>query len=491
MRLSFYFRYLDFLTRTSGFTRNMQAVLLGVLATLALPPVHFFPTVFIAFPGLFVLLQSAPTKKRASLDGFYFGLGHFISGFYWIAYSLMVDPERYAWLIPFTVIGLNGLIALFPTLFAFVFKFISEKLHLADPSRLLAAIGIFSLLWLGDEYLRGHIFTGFPWNLIGYVWTASDISMQIFWWLGAYLTSFLTVLISLAPLLLNRAAHERLVGYGLLACIVLICLAGAGRLSNAANEMIAGITLRIVQADIPQTDKWDPKKRWAAYRQHLALSRSKGYENITHIIWPETAMTYMFTSGDRWARELAEVAPEHGALLTGVVRMEGSFQDGTVKLFNSLQSVNRQAQVQLVYDKIKLVPFGEFIPLRDWIPIPKITVGTIDFSRGTNHQALTLPGLPPIKPLICYEAIFPEMSSGAYPAWLLNITNDAWFGDSPGPYQHLMMSRVRAVEQGVPLIRAANTGISAVIDPYGRILQQLPLNTPGIIDTPLPKPIPR
>ena len=158
------------------------------------------------------------------------------------------------------------------------------------------------------------------------------------------------------------------------------------------------------------------------------------------------------------------------------------------RYYNSVVALGSEAGR---YDKRHLVPFGEFIPFRSWIPIPKITVGTVDFSRGSVRHSLTLPGLPPIKPLICYEAIFPEMSEGAYPAWILNITNDAWFGDSPGPYQHLAMSRVRAVEQGVPLIRVANTGMSAVIDSYGRVLKRLPLNTRGIIDTALPKPISR
>lgn len=489
---SFYRYYLLMVAHSTGFKRNIHAMTIGALATFALPPFHIFPLVFLSFPALLAMLLQAPTRKRAFADGFWFGLGHFVSGFYWIAYSLMVDPGRYAWLIPFTVIGLNGLIALFPALFALAFCLISKPLRLQEESRLIPAIGIFALLWLGQEWMRGHILTGFPWNLIGYAWTVTDASMQIYWWTGIYAASLLTVIIALSPLLLLRAEHtQKWLGRFLVSLMVLITLAGAVRLMNAENGMVDNVKLRMVQANIPQTDKWEPNKRWAAFRQYLTLSRSEGYEDVTHIIWPETAMTYMFTSGDRWAHELAQVAPENGALLTGVVRLEGSFQDGTAKLYNSLQAVNRKAQVQLTYDKIKLVPFGEFIPLRSWIPIPKITVGSVDFSRGTVRHALTLPGLPPFKPLICYEAIFPEMSEGAYPAWILNITNDAWFGDSPGPYQHLAMSRVRAVEQGVPLIRVANTGMSAVIDPYGRVLKRLPLNTRGIIDTALPKPVAR
>lgn len=488
---AFYRYYLLMVAHSSGFRRNLHAITLGILATLALPPFHIFPLVFIAFPALFAMLQEAPTGKRAFADGFWFGLGHFVSGFYWIAYSLMVDPGRYGWLIPFTVIGLNGLIALFPSLFALAFFLVSRKLRVREQARAITAIFVFALLWLGQEWLRGHILTGFPWNLIGYVWTVTDSSMQIYWWLGIYLTSYLTIFIALAPVLLTLENRQKWMGRGLIALAIFITLAGSVRLMNGENGTVDQVKLRMVQANIPQTDKWDPKKRWAAFRQYLALSRSEGYEDVTHIIWPETAMTYMFTSGDRWAKELAEVAPKNGALLTGVVRLEGSFQDGTARLYNSLQAVNREAQVQLTYDKIKLVPFGEFIPLRQWLPIPKITVGTVDFSRGTVRHPLTLPGLPPIKPLICYEAIFPEMSSGSYPAWILNITNDAWFGDSPGPYQHLAMSRVRAVEQGVPLIRVANTGMSAVIDPYGRVLKRLPLNTRGIIDTSLPKPVTR
>lgn len=486
-----------FETRLSSFAtlagkrRSVYAAFLGVLTTLALPPFNIFFTLWISLPGLYVLLQQAPTKKRAWADGFWFGVGHFITAFYWIAYSLMVDPGRYAWLIPFTVFGLNAIIALYPSLFALVFKAASNALRLSQRPASMGVL-LFAGLWVGQEWLRGHLFTGFPWSLIGYTWTASDASMQIFWWLGTYPASAFTVAVALAPILLfSLRRADRFLGVVLLACALLFVVAGQVRLSGAKDEMVEGVKLRIVQANIPQTDKWNPARRWSAFRTYMALSRSEGYDGVTHIIWPETAMTYMFQPGDRWARELAKVAPENGALLTGVVRLDGSFMDGTAKLYNSLQAVNRQAQVPLSYDKIKLVPFGEFIPFRRFIPIPKITVGTIDFSRGKKQHSYTLPGLPPFRPLICYEAIFPEMSAGAYPAWLLNITNDAWFGTSPGPYQHLAMSRVRAVEQGVPLIRAANTGISAVIDPYGRILKNIPLNQRGIIDTELPKPIVR
>lgn len=489
--VSFYRSKLTALASLTGRRRSVYAAFLGVLTTLALPPFHVFFLLWVSFPGFYLLLQQAPTKKRAWADGFWFGIGHFVTAFYWIAYSLMVDPGRYAWLIPFTVFGLNAIIALYPSLFALAFKAANDALRLQARPAVWGVLA-FAGLWLGQEWLRGHLFTGFPWSLTGYVWTASDAAMQIFWWLGTYPASGLTVVIALAPILLfSMRTHDRVLSVGLFASVLLFVAAGAMRLSHASNDIVDGVTLRIVQANIPQTDKWNPARRWSAFRTYTALSRSEGYEKVSHIIWPETAMTYMFQPGDRWARELAKVAPEQGALLTGVVRLDGSFVNGDAKLYNSLQAVNRQAQVQLSYDKIKLVPFGEFIPLRRFIPIPKITVGTIDFSRGRKQHSYTLPGLPPFRPLICYEAIFPEMSAGSYPAWLLNITNDAWFGTSPGPYQHLAMSRVRAVEQGVPLIRAANTGVSAVIDPYGRILQQIPLNKRGIIDTKLPKPVVR
>jgi apolipoprotein N-acyltransferase len=224
--------------------------------------------------------------------------------------------------------------------------------------------------------------------------------------------------------------------------------------------------------------------------KYAKLTRSEGYEKITHIIWPETAMTYAFASGDYWAKELASLVPENGLLFTGVVRAEGGVASkDALRIYNSVQAVDHEAVVRFVYDKNKLVPFGEFVPFRGILPVEKITHGQLDFTPGPGAIAWSdMPErLPEVAPLICYEAIFPGYSDHTKPDWLLNITNDAWFGISTGPYQHLQMSRARAVEQGVPLLRAANTGISAYVDAYGRVLKMLPLGVTGVLDNKLPK----
>lgn len=469
----------------TGWRRNLTALLLGVMATLALPPFYLLPLLPLSLCGLYWLVKAAPRLRRSTLDGWWFGVGYFAAGLYWIGNALLVDAERFGWLIPFAAIGLSGGLGLFMALTTLLF-------HRFRRVGGFMGIWLFALCWLALECVRGVIFTGFPWNLIGYVWSFSNLTVQLYAFLGVYVTGFLTVLLALLPAALIAAkprTHTTRIACLLTTGFFLVLLfVGYERLESAHSDTVDGVMLRLVQPAIPQTLKWDPEHQMEGLQKLASLSVSAGKESITHIIWPESAMPFAFRTGDIWAERLAELVPPKGALLTGVTRTSGSKDDKTLEIFNSIQAVTAKGTVVMAYDKAKLVPFGEFVPFREILPIEKITPGTLDFSRGKRGQSFAPAGLPVFRPLICYESIFPELSADAYPAWLLNVTNDAWFGDSTGPRQHAEMARARAVEQGVPLVRVANTGISMVVDGYGRVRQELALGLTGVIDSPLPKP---
>jgi len=258
-------------------------------------------------------------------------------------------------------------------------------------------------------------------------------------------------------------------------------------LANAPEAMVPVVTLRIVQPDIRQQLKWRDDQRAANFAKLMRLSRAPSDRSLTAIIWPETAAPFFLASDQRLRSILAQAVPDDGLLITGASRIMPPRQKPR-RIWNSVHAVDGTGSVRATYDKFHLVPFGEYVPFRKWVSLPKITLGAVDFSRGPGPRTLRLNGLPPVSPLICYEVIFPGnvARSDDRPAWLLNVTNDAWFGISSGPHQHLASARMRAVEEGLPLVRAANTGISAVFDGYGRRVATLGLGEEGVIDAPLP-----
>jgi apolipoprotein N-acyltransferase len=365
----------------------------------------------------------------------------------------------------------------------------------------LARVLVFAIAWSAAEWLRGFVLTGFPWNPIGSVWAFSHLTMQPAAAIGVYGLGFVTLTAAAMPALMgwtgapSKAQARRrwrpvAASFAVLAAFM---IAGLVRLLDAAPGTVDDVRLRIVQANIAQTHKWRGALRQAHLERHLRLTRAPGFEKITHVIWPETAAPY-FLSIDAGARAaIAAVAPKGGLVVTGAVRRTAR---RPIKFWNSLQAIDSAGRIVGNYDKHHLVPFGEYIPLRRYLPIKKIAGGDAEFSRGPGPVTLSLPGLPPVSPLICYEAIFPAAvvattgTNGARrPDWLLNVTNDAWFGASAGPYQHLAAARFRAVEEGLPLVRAANTGISAVFDAHGREIARLGLGQTGVLDAPLPRPL--
>ncbi|PPR38256.1 MAG: hypothetical protein CFH35_01175, partial [Alphaproteobacteria bacterium MarineAlpha9_Bin5] len=333
---------------------------------------------------------------------------------------------------------------------------------------------------------------GFPWNLMGYVWGFSDNMIQVAAVTGVFGMSAVTVFGAAVALTVvkvdGRFALRRWIWVGVAAAgLTAIWAGGALRLSNAHEDMVEGVRLRIVQANIAQHHKWLPDLRKAHFAEHLALTQMAAMQRITHVIWPETATPYALGRDDRIRQMIGAVTPPDGLLITGAIRISKG-EEAPQRIWNSLRAISVSGDIVGSYDKMRLVPFGEYVPLRDWLPIDKLVEGSRDYSRGNAERTLELEGLPLVGPLICFEVIFPGsvVDKTKRPQWLLNLTNDAWYGNSTGPYQHLVQARFRSVEEGLPLIRAANTGISAAVDAYGRVVTSLGLGERGVLDTGLP-----
>ena len=477
------------LKTATGWQRRGWAFLLGALATLAQPPVGAMPVLLLAVPGLLWLLDGAEGRRAAFALGWWFGFGFFVVGLYWISFALLVDIAAFWWLMPVAVCGLPAGLALFTGI-------VTQAVWMAR-FKGLARVVAFALAWTAAEWLRGHLFTGFPWLLIGYGWVPWTPVLQTAAFTGIYGLSLLTLLVAGLPTLLGEPAPSRrralvLLGAGL-GLFAVIAVAGSIRLNNSDTGMVEGVRLRLVQANVGQSMKWDPREREGNFQRHLALSLSPAETRPTAVIWPETAITFFLAQDERHRYALANAVPPGGLILTGAPRATLA-EDKTVRFWNSLLAIDGAGTIVGGYDKAHLVPFGEYMPGRAWLPS---WVGTIasrgsDFSAGPGPRTLHLPGLPPVSPLICYEAIFPGAVTDPAdrPQWLLNLTNDAWYGLSAGPHQHFAITQARAVEEGLPLVRVANTGISGVVDAYGRITARLGLGEGGFIDSALPRALP-
>ena len=468
----------------TGWRRYGLSALCGICAAAALPPLHLLPLLIPAFSGLLWLADGASRPRQMALLGWSFGFGFFLAGLYWVGISFLVEAERFAWAIPFALAGLSAGLGLF----------IALAFYLVGLTRTTGLARVFALAtaWLLLEGLRTWILTGFPWNLLGSVWSFSPAVLQLAALTGVWGLSFMTVLAAAAPALLGESQRGR--GWLPVACLCLLPLAawagGSLRLAGAPEgERVPGVRLRIVQPAIEQSLKWDPARRGEHVLQQMRLSAAPAAVPVTHVIWAETAVPFYLALEAELRRALGRIVPPGGLLLTGAVRRAPAGQSPGGP-WNSFHALDPAGEIVATYDKFHLVPFGEYVPFRAVLSVAKLTAGESDFLAGPGLRTLDLPGLPPFSPLICYEVIFPGAvaAEGARPAWLLNVTNDAWFGTSSGPYQHFAMARLRAVEEGLPLVRAANTGISGVVDPYGRVVAELGLGETGVLDSDLPRP---
>ncbi|MFC3168222.1 apolipoprotein N-acyltransferase [Paracoccus fontiphilus] len=442
---------------------------LGLIAALGLPPFGLW----IATPvALALVIRRASRASNAFWPMLAAGLGWFCLSMHWIVEPFLVEPEIHGWMAPFALF----LLALGGALFWAIPAGWAARLATDAPRRALA---IAAALVLSD-WLRGWIFTGLPWSLTGHVWIDTPVA-QTAAWTGALGLSLSTLALAVLPSLLRPVSAA-------LAALLLTCglwLGGMARLAQPLPPDTQTI-LRIVQPNAEQHLKWDPE--WAAifFQRLLDLSAAPGSRDL--VVWPETAVNFLLEDAEPVLPAMAQAA---GApLVMGIQRRDGS------RFFNSLVTLDTDATVGQIYDKFHLVPFGEYIPWGD--ALAQLGIGAFAAQQGNGYSAgpgpaiMAAPGVPDFQPLICYEAIFPQHLRGLdqRPGWLLQATNDAWFGQFSGPYQHLAQARLRAIESGLPLVRAANTGISAVIDPHGHVRQSLGLGVEGKIDAPLPASLP-
>ena len=489
-----------------GWRRLLAAFLAGALSVLALAPFHLAPVLWLTLPVLVWLIDGIGADASSSRSvlgkmaagaaiGWAFGFGYFLAGLYWVGFAFLVDAEIFGWLMPFAVALLPAGLALFTAL----------ACALAATFWSSGAGRIFALAtaMTAGEWLRGHLFTGFPWNLLGQALAFTDPSAQGAAILGVYGLTFLTVLIFAAPAVLATADEKTglpawAMPLSALAILPGLALYGVWRLPGEAQPEVAGVSLRIVQPNVPQSQKWLIENRHRILADYLRLSdeatspSASGVADVTHVIWPESALPFVLSENGGALAAIAALLPDNVTLITGAVRRD---QNDRNRALNSVHVINGDGEIVATYDKARLVPFGEFLPLQNMlerIGLEQLTRLRGGFGAGPGPESMGVEGAPAFAPLICYEIIF---SGGAIdrtdrPGWILNVTNDAWFGDSTGPRQHFHQARLRAVEEGLPVVRAANTGISAIIDPYGRVVASIPLNRSGVLDGGLPEALP-
>lgn len=488
-----------------GWPRRFTALLLGGLIVLALPPFYFWIFLVPGFVGLAWLIDgSQASKKRRYLRftewpswsafsvGWWFGVGFFAAGLYWVSFAFLVEEEKYAWMIPFVLFCLSAGMALYTGL-------TSLATYLTSSGVARRVLNL-ALWWVIFEWIRGWAFTGFPWNLLGTVWTNSESMIQVTAVTGIFGLSLVTVLAAASPAVLGEDRIPLFKRWVLIfitwAVLVLVWAGGYIRLNGATEANVEGVQLRLVQPNIAQRDKWKLQFRRHHFDKLLRLSSLRNQITTlapTHIIWPETATPFFFNSDLKALGAISAIVPIDGALITGAPRQTRT-PNGAKEIWNSIHIIDSFARIRDTYDKYHLVPIGEYVPFRGYFSFSSLTGGRIDFSPGPGPKTLAVPNAPPVIPLICYEAIFPHnlkyQGSHSTPGWLLNLTNDAWFGLSSGPYQHFAAAQLRSVEVGLPLVRVANTGLSGVIDSYGRVRIRTNLNQEIAVESPLPKPFP-
>jgi apolipoprotein N-acyltransferase len=486
-----------------GWRRSLVALLAGASTALALPPIEFWPAPFITFPILIWLIDGSAAGRfagvlAAATAGWWFGFGYFVAGLYWTGNALLVDAKTFGWLLPFAIVGLPALLALF-TAFGVA---LARLLWTPGAIRILSLALALTLA----EWLRGHLFSGFPWNAFGYTLATPSLLAQSASLIGLWGLTFLAVAIYASPVVLaddETETRRRWLAPGLSA-LVLAAMAvyGALRLHYTPTTYVDGVRLRIMQPNLQQDEKFNYSQKQQVMSRYIALSdrasgpQSTGVADVTHLIWPESAFPFFLTREADVLAQIAALLPAGTVLITGAVRAPELAPTAAItRAYNSIYAIDHDGSVLSVYDKVHLVPFGEYLPFQDFLErlgLMQLTKVRGGFIAGDRRRAMNVPRAPSFLPLICYEIIFPGQAvpPGERAGWMLNLTNDGWFGRSAGPYQHFQQARLRAIEEGLPLVRAANTGISAVVDPLGRVTNMLPLGTEGILDARLPRALP-
>ena len=476
-----------------GWRRALVAFLAGALFALAQPPWDFFAVGFVSLPILVWLLDGAASapgegwlRRLGSpfLIGWWFGFGFFLAGLWWVGNALLVEAELFAWALPLAIFGLPALLAVFYALATML-----ARLLWSDGIGRVAAL---AFAFAVAEWLRTFVLTGFPWNAVGQAAMPTPLLMQSVSVIGMEGMNALAVLVLAMPALL-AADRDRRKG-AVLAALLVAAHAGFGTWRLAADNGTDGtlVRVRIVQPSILQSQKWDAAERdriFATYLEMSARPPAEGAERRDLIIWPETAIPFVLSERPDALVALGELIGPEQTLLVGAVRTEGS---PAGRYYNAVVAINGEGETFDAVDKLRLVPFGEYLPLADLfsrVGLRQLVRSVAAFSTGAErHAILTEPGIR-VLPFICYEIIFPHIAGhgGSDADLILNVTNDAWFGDTPGPYQHFRQAQIRAVEAGRPLVRAANNGISAIVDAKGRVIDAFAVDAVGVLDVEVPR----
>lgn len=462
----------------------------GIVAAASLPHAGWLgfvydatPYSFLAYALAITILFLFITRDDQTWYGvfgatWFWAFGYFLFGLNWVGNALLIPGNDYAWAWPLAVLGLPFILAPFLAVTMAIIHPFFKKL---PP---IAQMVVFTSAFTGAEGLRGHLFTGFPWNLPGMFWAENLVVFQILGLITIYGLSALTIYWALTMGLvmtrrLSLVSAPSIVLMGSFAAVVMYGIADKPKLPNTKQIQVV-----IAQANISQSEKWNDEKSGDHFYAHLALSAPPAMlENLpTLIIWPETTLSPRYLESPVVTEQITQLLkqyPTDSVLITGVLRTQAD-QNGPV-FYNSVAVYDQSGHAQVVYDKHHLVPFGEYIPYQRYIPLEPVARFN-GMQAGSGPETVALPRLPRFSPLICYEVIFSGQVVAPQkmrPELLINFTNDGWYGDSPGPYQHLMEARARAIETNTPLIRAAGTGISAVFAQNGHIIQSLKYNHSG------------
>lgn len=508
----------------SGWRRALTAFLAGALTVLTLAPLHLVFIGFLTVPILVWLLDGSvgatPGRRSGALaaafwTGWWFGLGYFVAGIWWMSNALLVEAPQFAWAVPLAAVGLPAFLAVFYGLACSLARLLwSDGL-----GRIFALAGAFGLA----EMARSIALTGLPWNALGYAIMPVPVMMQSVTLVGLFGMSAFAVLVFALPaqLAANRAAATV---SGLL-CLLLVAAHvgfGAWRLAEFPMTALArdeAPVVRIVQPSIAQADKIDGSTGQRTFDRLLRLTALPAASDTQVgpevqeapdiergetllrtpdiVIWPETALPFILTEEPRALARIGETLAPDQQLLTGAIRREpGPDGQGTTgRYYNSVLAIDSDGVITGAADKVHLVPFGEYLPLGDLMAqlgLRAIADADRGYSAASRQIPITLADGITVLALICYEAIFPHLSDIAFTEGaeiIVNVTNDGWFGHTPGPYQHMHMARLRAVETGVPMVRVANNGVSVAVDPFGRLLARLDLDVVASADVALMAPV--
>lgn len=463
---------------------KITALLLGIIATFALPPYYQIWCLLISFGIFSALLNCTKNKFQAFLIGYCFGAGFFAIGFSWVANALALDLKSFGWLIPLALLGSGAFFGLFSGFAAFCSSFFKGSFAK------IIALGTF---WSISEWLRSFILTGFPWNLLGSIWTFDHTWLQTASIFGTYGLSALTVIIfSLPSIIINKPCKKNaVIGITSSLCILLsLALFGLWNCKKHDDITNSTLSIRVVQPSIPQSLKWDFGSLEANLYEYISMSQEPGFEGKNIIIWGETASTFPLSIDPAHFEQAKQAVPPQGYLITGSIDYFPDKNNRWIPI-NASHIIQQEKGIINSYIKSHLVPFGEYIPFRSFLPkqLRPITNVITDFKSGDGAKTFTIKNIPPVGLLICYEIIFPHkiIDQNNRPEWIINMTNDGWYGLSAGPHQHLATAQLRAAEEGLTIVRAANSGISALISKTGKIIKSAPLHSKQNLDFYLPQ----